>query len=700
MKYLFVIILLIISCLAEANAQKNNDSKFKDFGKISQEDFDSNIFENIGNYKYILLQNERKMYFDICEYSLCLFNSYRQHYKILQQNPFKNNCITIKYSGKNRYERCIQVKALVFRKIGQKITTIKIKNKQINYLNRDSLQSTVEIYFNDLKKDDIVDLQYIITSFDFLIPPSWKFNADVPCVASRFISETPYFMNYQFTTTGVEENVIHSNSDGFITLNYQFSPQDNPKSYYYMMGRTRRFLLNFRFRSDIDTFKLYNILPADSVCFPPVKNFGYPQVLIRALRISQEIGYSSPLYQAAWQQLTHLLYTYAEPENRYLSQSEVWFKMYNPGFLIFDSQSWQKLHKRLKKSPDFGKPLLKSFKLTDSLSTLLDDDYSDSLKKLIKIYDFVRFNIHWDSSYANTISRNIEEIIKYKYGNSAEINMTLVSLLRRAGFNAYPALASTRDNGLVDSSFANLIQFNTILSVVDFPELEKPLVMDASHIENSYNNLNKNDKNNMCWAVEPENYSMIDLISEDVDVDDIKLEISSVEGFSCKFKNYSTNDIAADKVAYCLNNKKSLIKKFYNLDIENVDIYSNLKFPDGNFECSGNFNITQQQASQPFKLFFNSNPFVDDIRTIPIDFICKKKISMEVITDKYSYIPENKVIKNQDNSLSASFTFEEKLGKLCLKFTLEINKSFFSTEEYFSLKEFFDAFFNQINVKI
>lgn len=701
MKRFFIFILLIFNVLSNCFAQKNVDPKFKSFGKITDSDFAATDFDNVDDYKYILLQNERNMYFDIYNNSLKLFNSYFQRYKILKHNPFPENNLIINYSGKNDFERCIQIKAFVFRKNGSKITTIKLKSRQISYKNSDSLVSEIYVNFPELLPGDIVDFQYIITSFDFVVPPMWNFCADVPCLASRFVCETPNFMQYQFIPTGIDNNIIHNQSNGYVYLNYLFSPQDNPNSLYYMQGRARRFALNFKFNSNVDTFKVYNTFPEENVDFQPVKNYGYPKVLMRAAQFTQNIGYSSMLYQAAWQQLTHLLYTYADVENRYLSQSEAWFKMYNAGYVIVGSNDWEKLYKRLKKSPNFGKPLLKSFILPDSLNYIFNDENVESLDKLIKIYDFVRFNICWDSTYSNCLKKSPEEIIKSKIGNSAEINMTLVSLLRREGFSAYPVLASTRDNQLVDSLYANVLQFNTVLSAVEFNDFDNPLIMDASHIENCYNVLNKNDKNNMCWAVAPDNCFMLDIDNSAIDSDFLQLNISKNNNFLCSFKNLSDNNFAEEKIAYCYKKTENKIfNDFYNFDIQKIDVDKN-KLLNGIFSCKSEFYITQNQAQQPFKLFFNKNPFADDFRSVPVDFVSPKKISMEVVTDNYSQIPENKVISNADKTLLAHFYYNENIdGTLTLKFDLQILKPFFNVEEYFDLKKFFDSFYRQLEIKI
>ena len=54
-------------------------------------------------------------------------------------------------------------------------------------------------------------------------------------------------------------------------------------------------------------------------------------------------------------------------------------------------------------------------------------------------------------------------------GNSADINLIILNLLRKAGIPCSPILVSTRNNGQVDEKFLSLSQFNGIDVLV--PEL-------------------------------------------------------------------------------------------------------------------------------------------------------------------------------------------------------------------------------------
>ncbi len=100
------------------------------------------------------------------------------------------------------------------------------------------------------------------------------------------------------------------------------------------------------------------------------------------------------------------------------------------------------------------------------------------------VYDFVRTNMVWDGVHEYTPSRPITEILEAKTGNSADLTMLLIALLRAADLSANPVLVSTRDHGRVIESYPVMSQFNYVLAHLDL--LEKDLLLDPTDEERPY----------------------------------------------------------------------------------------------------------------------------------------------------------------------------------------------------------------------
>ena len=487
---LFLFFVLTINTLS---AQKD----VKNFGKVDGSDFEETVYESLG-YDAVTLLNFRKVYFDVYNGSLRLFNEYRIRVKVLKDGVFNGKTFEIPFSGRYEYEKVVSPRAVVYAKNGKKITAHKQKFKIAEYVDRDSLNSKVIVHLPDMKAGEILELRYYLMTFDFMLPTKFEFSGEYPCLKSVFVAEFPEHMRYKFDVYNDEDMCYHSQNQTFTSINYAFTPSDNPKSFYYMHGG-RRYNLNFRFSAVADTFSMTNLLPKGGAG----EALSTPEIIFKAYKFTQDYKHTHPVYQAGWQQMTHLLYTYSDPDNRYLSQSEAWFKMYHAGFVVVKADSWEYFHKRMRKSPDFWKPVMKTFTLDNDLQKIIDEaEFDDTLKTVEKLYNFVNQTVEWDGSFKNHVDKNPEKVLKQKTGSSAEKNMTLVALLRRAGIDAFPALAATTDFGKIDTAYANRIQFNHVLTVVRLSG--KCFVTDCTEKGTPFKKLPERDLNNCCWAVAPE----------------------------------------------------------------------------------------------------------------------------------------------------------------------------------------------------
>ncbi len=501
------LIILILTALAlTATAQNDEQQAFQKFGKITEQDFQPTVYDDLG-YDAVVISNEKKMYIDIYNGQLRIYNAYHTRLKALKDGFYDAQLFTIRYSGRYEYEKLLTPRCWVFRLNGSKISTLKTKYKNIRFIDRDSLESRIEITPPAILKGDIIDIEYTIATFDFVLPPIWKFGGQYPCLASRLTTMFPYFMKYKFDTKGTfADDIQHTEkTDQFVSLHYTYSSNDNPRSFRYQLGRADRLTFIYKFGANFDIFTMTNIMPDDIQDTQHTSRlYGTAAVRMRAAKFTQDIGYTD-LHYAAWQQLTHLIYTYADPDNRYISQNEAWYKPYNPGYVLVSSDSWERLYKRQRKNPDFWKAMMKAVDIPAELRPLIDpDEPLDTLKAAEKIYDYVCKNIAWDSTYANHTTRSIENVLKSRRGNSAEINMALVTLLRRTGVSALAAMTSTTDFGEVDSSYANTSQFNTVLACV--PYEERLIILDATDPLKQFGKVTPHRYDRLMWFSSPFKY--------------------------------------------------------------------------------------------------------------------------------------------------------------------------------------------------
>jgi len=87
--------------------------------------------------------------------------------------------------------------------------------------------------------------------------------------------------------------------------------------------------------------------------------------------------------------------------------------------------------------------------------------------------------------------------------------MTLVSLLKHVGIDAYTVMASTEDFGEVDTAYANTVQFNTVLAGV--PYENHLILMDATDRHTPFRQIPDGRYDRIMWALSPDKMFFVEI---------------------------------------------------------------------------------------------------------------------------------------------------------------------------------------------
>ncbi len=143
--------------------------------------------------------------------------------------------------------------------------------------------------------------------------------------------------------------------------------------------------------------------------------------------------------------------------------------------------TWEDAKRQLMKDEDFGQKFNNSTyiqSVAKASEAVLNKNMSEQEKANV-IFDFVKKNIKWDGNYAIYADRAFDEIFTAHTGSIAEINLTLLALLKNVGIKAHPVLLSSRQHGQINTAFPILKQFNYV--VVQALIGKKTILLDASH---------------------------------------------------------------------------------------------------------------------------------------------------------------------------------------------------------------------------
>lgn len=375
------------------------------------------------------------------------------------------------------------------------------------------------------------------------------------------------------------------------------------------------------------------------------------------------------------------------------------------------AKKWGDVAKTIGSSDDYKKELDKTNSFDDSLDKVIANQQND-INKMKSIFKYVKDNIKWNEVDGKYFQYGIRKALKEKKGNAADINLTLVAMLRYAGIDANPLIISTKDNLI--PFFPTVDRLNYVLAYAEIDE--KRYFLDATDEFSDINIMplkNYNwkgifvDNNKLKWKrvgiSQPNAGTSLYYLTGKLDEEgklsgNIKTRLSNHAAymFRKKFKNQDLDGF--------LTHKEEILE---NIEISNYQA-NNSDTYEGNVTES--FDFLKESAAdiidgkiyiQPLLFFkITENPFKLDERAFPIDFGYPFKDSYTInIELPKGYVlessPEPAVIRLPDNQGIFKFSPTVFENKIQLSVTIEIENTIMDADTYLYLKEFF----NQMIIK-
>jgi len=381
--------------------------------------------------------------------------------------------------------------------------------------------------------------------------------------------------------------------------------------------------------------------------------------------------------------------------DRYRGKVKPELKKYKGNYFIYsEAVDWNGVAKQLDWNEDFG-----GF-LKGNVSNILPEKIKisyNSLEKANKIFDFVKENYKWNREDAILTTQNLKQFLKTKSGNSAEINLFLIMLLRNVGIEANPMLISTVDNGIlniISPGFQNL-NFALVSAKIN----NQMYFYDATSFNSKVNLLPERDWNDFGILVEKDkgttfSYSNAS-ISKKTQIINAKVDVenSTVKGM---FVQKDSGMYAIESYDQFDSNKDKYNQSFttaYNTDIKGVE--SRL-LQNGDFESSMTFSGNNLMDIVGNKILINPILFLNpknesfdqvEARKFQIDFISafekEKSIEIEIPANyKVLNLPKDKKIKTDDKEISYEYKVVASGNKLIVTSKVNIASQNYPKEYY------------------
>ena len=433
MKFVFIIILFFL-----LPSNLISSSLPFEFGSVSQEDLDLEYFRNkypddpaviigdIGHGKFILNNDSRRFQF-VFERQMRLI--------ILRKEGLSYGDFSIPfYESATGREEIRRFRAYVYNLNGNRVNRTRIRPREGFENDLGNNWKELVFAFPNVQVGSIIEVRYELNS-DFLFHKrSWRFQHQIPIIHSEYNVNMPSFFNYL------------ARFKGFFGLDVR--PQHR----------------------SLQTFRYVPQVPA-----------GYGSQTRPGERTLNITAYSTQ-YRWVARNLDGLKrQAYTDNINNYLGT--MFFEMTSEEFPdqppVHYATSWDTAASYILNHKNFGEYLENATAVTQPLA--LENDGNDKKKKVDWALKTINERISWNRNASFMADNTPDGVLADGSGNSAEINLLLVSLLRSLGLEAYPVAVSTVRNGALFSESPTIRQWNYVVAQVRLPG-EEPMLLDATTV--------------------------------------------------------------------------------------------------------------------------------------------------------------------------------------------------------------------------
>ncbi|MGY5849957.1 DUF3857 domain-containing protein [Salegentibacter sp. F14] len=367
------------------------------------------------------------------------------------------------------------------------------------------------------------------------------------------------------------------------------------------------------------------------------------------------------------------------------------------------SQSWDGVAKSIFNDSGLEKEIGIHNYYKEALDKLLNGKKQED--KINLIYNFVRDKVKWNNYVGFRAENGTRKAYKEGLGNTGDINLLLISMLRYAGFKVNPVLVSTRSHGI--PLYPTREGFNYVVAGLELPN--GVVLMDATDPNAGIGELPKRARNWQGRLIREDGSSgWLALLPQIKAVNMTRLDIQVREDFSIYGRvldSYYGLHAKAFRDKHGKSNPDNYIeileKDKGNIVISNLKIH-NREGKGEKLQQSYEFNLENGLEVINDNIYLKplifagmtENPFKEDERAYPVifDFPSLKKNTVTLmIPDGYeiSSIPED--FKSTLGEGAGQFIFKTTIdgGFLRIETIMDLNNIVYTSDDYEILKEFF-----------
>jgi len=399
---------------------------------------------------------------------------------------------------------------------------------------------------------------------------------------------------------------------------------------------------------------------------------------------------------------------YMDSKENYISKLEFdLLKVSFPGYYREYTTTWGSVNTRLMKNYYFGQVLRTSPGFLSKINKEIEASCSTEKDKLQAAYDAIKA-VKWNGSTSvYTSDQSLSPCFKEKSGNSTDLNMMLLKLLKKLEIESYPVVLSTRDHGQLHKFYPSFNKLNYM--IVQAVIGEETYLLDATEKNLPLGMLPKRCLNKNARLVNDFEGLWVDVSTTEKEKEHFQYDLVLNEDLilegtlDCKRYGYAAFDFRNKYMNYASEEEyiNDIESKFEGLRIINhkLDDLDSIKHPvDEHYDIKLDVGVQKMGDLVMLSPFIHQriteSPFKLEERVYPVDFAYKQEdfISSKIqIPANYSVeeLPKPLRVSLPDKSASALISYSVLGNVINAMYSVKISKELFLPEEYDYLKKLY-----------
>ncbi|AXE21088.1 transglutaminase [Runella rosea] len=388
-----------------------------------------------------------------------------------------------------------------------------------------------------------------------------------------------------------------------------------------------------------------------------------------------------------------------------------WTGVYTKNF----SLDYASMNKTLLEDSDFGEQL-KRTNFLKSIAADIKAKNADTTAQWQAAMKYVTSNVKWDGK-TSIYSKSLKKVLEKKEGDSGDMNLLLIALLREMDYDANPLVLSTRSHGLINESYALLKKFNYVVAHIS--KDGKDVLLDATDEFLKAGVLPIECLNQIGWLVHPTDAHFVNIqpIEQDREYEKADFSISEDGELTGTFlKSYGGYSAVSARNVFKEEGKEKFleeIKKAKSSWTITKAEYKNLNDIDMALEANYDVSMTDFVTKAGNLLYlkpmlgegYTTNPFKAEERAFPVDFGYSTEetfLANFQIPKGYAVaeMPKTGVVSLPSGGGRFTYTVSVNEQKISLISRYQLKKPTYTAEEYGLLRAFFDAIIAKHNEQI